>query len=187
MPQRMRWQLGCTRWSSSSVWSSQHRSTETWSPSSFSTSHIPSFNTVLPALLFHCLNASSPNLFTPLPPCLTPQSSFVGNGGTVHLCSLSREQYFIRLWPFPDQASQLFIHLGNTIYIKYQQHAMEKSIKNTVQSQPSTCKPQYFYNWLPHYCLYFSQQKQILKSHVLSLPQLARNTKFAHLCPRGKE
>lgn len=101
--------------------------------------------------------------------------------------SLSQEQYFIRLWPFPDRTSQLFIHLGNTTYTKYQQHAMEKSIKNVVQSQPSTCKPQYFYKWLSHCCLYFSQQNQRLKSHVLSLPQLARNTKFARLCPRGRE
>lgn len=94
-----------------------------------------------------------------------------------HSCFLkqtcSERQYFILLCPFPDQSFQLFIH--NTVYIKYQQHVMQKSIKNIAQSQPSACKSQYSYNWLSHYCLYFSQQNKRLKSHISSLPQLAGN------------
>lgn len=114
----------------------------------------------------------------------------LGKGGAVHLCSLFHRNILLLsetnlLWrtaflPFPDQSFQLCIHLRNIIYIKHQHHIMEESITNTIESQPSACKTQYSYKRLSDYCLY-------LKSLILSLPQLAGNTSFPHLCTGGRE
>lgn len=152
-----------------------------WSSRSFSTSHIPSFNSLLATVLYHCLNASSPNLFTPLPYVSLHDPVLLGMVAQFTSASLSLRntpcflkqicyegQYFIWLFPLPDQSFQLFIHLHNTTCIKCQQHVMEKSIKNTVQSWPPACKTQYSYNQLFRYCLYFSQQNKTEISYIVT-------------------
>lgn len=153
---------------------------------------------LLAALLLHCLintplNSTGPTSVStnefcweqwcspPLPACPS---------GT-HCCSLKQTfyegQYYTWLCPLPEQSFQLFIHFCNTIYIKFQQLIMEKSIRNTVQSQLSPCKTQYSCNWLSHSCLYCREHNRSLRSHTSSLSQIAGNTRFPHLCKRGRE
>lgn len=169
-----------------------------WSSSSFSTSHIPSFNSLLAAVLYHCLNVSSPNLFTPLPYVSLHDPVLLGMVVQSTSASLSLRntpcflkqicyegQYFVWLFPFPDQSFQLFIHLHNTICIKCQQHVMEKSIKNTVQSWPPVKLSIPITGCFVTVCILVNKVR--LKSRILSLPQLSGNTKFPHLCTRGRE